>query len=108
MKKSFNYFSKGIILIILLCVFMYRFTWNLNSSDKTQKKEVVRDRFWAWAHMEGVYNGGLFGLKDGSKITPIEGANYLGLSNLIFIRYNELPKPPFEQYAASLKPLKRI
>src|SRR5437867_4824191 len=68
---------------------------------------TVRDRFWAWAHDAGVYNGA-WGLPGTSRITPVEGAHYLGIPNIIFIRYEGKPQPPFARYAMPFKSLKRV
>jgi hypothetical protein len=67
----------------------------------------VRDRLWAWGHHEGSYNG-TFGLPGTSRITPIEGATYLGLRNLIFIRYLGKPAYPWDQYAIPFRAMDRL
>jgi len=41
-------------------------------------------------------------------MTPAEGAFYLGVPNIIMVRYDDKPAPPFEQYALALSPLKRV
>lgn len=69
---------------------------------------TARDRFWVWAHEATVYNGD-WGLPGDSRITPVEGAHYLGVPNIIMIRYNG--RPPFEndsQYAIPFRSLKRV
>ncbi len=68
---------------------------------------AVRDRLWVWAHMEGSYNGS-WGLPRTSRITPVEGAHYLGVPNVIFIRYEGKPAPPFAQYAIPFRSLKQV
>jgi hypothetical protein len=68
---------------------------------------TVRDRLWVWAHEAGVYNGA-WGLPGDSRITPVEGAHYLGVPNIIFIRYEGRPEPPFDQYAVPFRSLKRV
>ena len=71
-------------------------------------KKKIRDRFWVWAHIEGAYNGE-WGLgSTTSRITPYEGAAYMGVGNLIFIRYSDKPEPPFNQYATPLGLLDRL
>ncbi len=71
------------------------------------KKQLVRDRFWAWAHEAGVYNGH-WGLSGTSRITPVEGAHYLGVPNIIFIRYENKPAMPCDQYAVPFRSLQRV
>lgn len=67
----------------------------------------VRDRLWVWGHYEGVYNGA-YGLPGTSRITPLEGASYLGARNLIFIRYQGKPAYPWDQYAIPFRALDRV
>lgn len=68
---------------------------------------TVRDRFWAWAHDAHVYDNH-WGLPKNGRITPVEGAHFLGVPNIIFIRYEGKPAPPFEQYAVPFRSLKRV
>jgi len=69
--------------------------------------EVIRDRFWIWGHDVGSHDN-QFGLEKTSRMTPAEGALYLNVPNLILVRYNNLPVPPFEQYALAFRPLKQV
>jgi hypothetical protein len=41
-------------------------------------------------------------------MTPAEGALYLGVPNIILVRYDDRPQPPFEQYALAFRPLKQV
>ena len=72
-----------------------------------ETENTVRDRFWIWGHDAGSHNN-QYGLKTDSRMTPVEGAFYLGVPNMILVRYNGHPKPPFEQYALAFRPLKRV
>lgn len=67
----------------------------------------VRDRLWAWAHDAHCYDN-LWGLPANGRMTPVEGAFYLGVPNVIFVRYEGKPEPPFEQYAIPFRPLQRV
>jgi hypothetical protein len=67
----------------------------------------VGDRLWVWAHDAGVSNGA-WGLPGRSRILPAEGAQYLGVTKLIMIRYQDKPAPPFEPYARPFQSLKRV
>jgi len=86
---------------------------------------TVRDRLWLFAvhagannveyqskhHIENFAPGG-------SRMTPAEGAFWLGVPNLLFIRARDIPPLPsaepgrwrtsFEQYAMSFAPLDRV
>lgn len=68
---------------------------------------MIKDRFWIWGHDVGSHNDG-YGLIATSRMTPTEGAFYLGVPNIILVRYNGHPEPPFEQYALALRPLKQV
>lgn len=67
----------------------------------------VKDKLWLWGHEAGSHNN-QYGIEGSSRITPAEAAFYLGISNLIMVRYANKPVPPFDQYAVALSPLKRI
>ncbi len=73
---------------------------------RAENKSVL-DRFWIWAHDAHSYDNA-WGLPGNGRITPVEGACYMGLPNIILIRYNGKPAPPFEQYAVPFKSLKRV
>jgi hypothetical protein len=68
---------------------------------------TVRDRLWLWGHREGSHNG-LYNLPGDSRMTPAEAAFYLGIPNVIMVCFGGQPQPPFEQYAKSLRPFKRL
>lgn len=72
-----------------------------------KEKSTARDKFWIWGHEAGVYNG-QWGLPGNSRMTPVEGAFYMGIPNIIMVRYEGKPQPPFFQFAIPFKPLKRI
>ena len=68
---------------------------------------TVRDHLWIWGHYEGSHNDS-WNLERPSRMTPVEGAAYLGVPNLIMVRYNDLPEPPFDQYAIPFRSLDRV
>jgi hypothetical protein len=70
-------------------------------------QRAVRDRLWVWTHPAGVY-GRDFGLTRLSRMTPVEGAVYLGVPNLLFIRYKDRPSMPFDPYAIAFRSMKRV
>lgn len=91
-----------------------------SSVAAAQPRGTVRDRLWIFT----VYPGGdddlleLGGVRGGSRMTPAEGAFWLGVPNLLLIREHENPRLPgqeswrarttFEQYATSFQPLERV
>jgi len=68
---------------------------------------TVRDRFWLWGHDAGSHNEG-WGLPGQSRITPAEAAFYLGIPNLIMVRYQGRPPLPLDQFAVPLQALRRV
>ena len=69
--------------------------------------QTVRDKLWIFACVAGADNEG-WNLPGPSRMTPAEGAYYLGVPNLMMIRWNDKPPIPFDQYAVALRPLKRV
>ncbi len=69
--------------------------------------ECVRDRLWLWGHEAGSHNG-RFGLLGDSHMTPVAGADSLGVPNLIMVTFGGKPEPPFDPHARALNPLKRV
>lgn len=67
----------------------------------------VRDRLWIWGHEAGSHNQG-WDIPKPSRMTPLEGAVYLDIPNLIMVRYEGKPAMPYDQYALALRPLERI
>ncbi len=70
-------------------------------------KATVRDKLWIWGHEAGSHND-RYELQQASRMTPLEGAVYLGVPNMIMVGYAGLPKPPFRQYALAFRPLQRV
>jgi hypothetical protein len=68
---------------------------------------TVRDRLWLWGHPAGSHNG-QYGLPGESTITPTEAAAYMGLRNLLMVRYGSRPEPPFTAEAEALRGLDRV
>jgi hypothetical protein len=71
------------------------------------EKSTVKDKLWLWGHDAGAHNEG-WGLPGPSRITPTEAAFYLGIPNLIMVRYLGRPPLPFDQYALPFRALKRV
>lgn len=67
----------------------------------------VKDKLWIWGHEAGSHDDG-WGLKGPSRMTPAEGAFYLDVPNIIMVRYENKPTPPFDKHALALSPLKRV
>jgi hypothetical protein len=70
---------------------------------------TVRDRLWIWGHPAGVYNDSyLAKLPKKSSIQPAEAARYMGIPNMIFVRYGRQPEPPYADYYVPFQGLKRV
>lgn len=81
---------------------------------------TVRDRLWIFTVYAGGDNNYLErgNVRGGSRMTPAEGAFWLNVPNLLFIRSHDQPPLPggeqwraktsFEQYAISFQPLDRV
>jgi len=84
----------------------------INSEWKESNMSNVREKLWIWGHEAGSHNintgGDGLGLEGSSRMTPAEGAFYLGVPNIIMVRYNNKPKPPYDKHAMALSPLKRV
>ena len=70
--------------------------------------ETARDRMWIWGHEAGSHREEVYGTPGPSRMTPLEGAVYLGVPNLIMVRYEDKPEMPFDQYALAFRPLKQV
>jgi len=53
---------------------------------------TIRDRLWLWGHETGSHDHG-WNLPAASHITPVEATHYLGISNLMMVRYGPQPLP---------------
>ena len=79
---------------------------------------VVRDRLWMWGHPAGSYDTAHsknewpftdYGFPKTSRMTPAEAALYLGVPNVVFVRYIGRPEPAsFDRDARILSPFKRV
>jgi hypothetical protein len=85
-----------------------------NPPKLAASKPTVRDRFWLFAHVAGV-NINQYDLPGVSRMTPAEGAFYLGVPNIIMVAYQDpkepckmLPTRPYDPYLISFRPLKQV
>ncbi len=65
----------------------------------------LRDRVWIWGHPEGRYNHE-FGNEQESRMTPLEGALYMGARNLFMVPVGV--NVNVRQYNKSFTPLKSV
>ncbi len=71
--------------------------------------ETIGDRLWIWGHPAGVYNESyLAPLAKKSTMEPVAAADWMGVRNMIFVRYNNLPKPPLDDYYRPFEKLDRV
>jgi len=69
---------------------------------------TVRDKLWIWGHEAGSHTTAEWGVPEPSRITPVEGAFYMGLPNMILVRYGGKPQPPYHRYAVPFRALDRL
>jgi hypothetical protein len=50
----------------------------------------------------------MWGLPEGSTITPVEACAHMGLENAVMVTYENEPEPPFDAEARELSGLKRV
>ena len=81
----------------------------ISRAPTNRHPRCVRDRLWIWGHPAGVYNGSyLAPLGRKSTIEPVAAADWMGIRNMIFVRYQGKPRPPFETYYEPFKKLDRV
>jgi len=67
----------------------------------------IRDRFWLWGHPAGSHNEG-WDLPAESKIGPVTAARYMGIPNVIMVRYGREAAPPAAGDAEPFRELDRV
>lgn len=70
--------------------------------------ETIGDRLFVWGHPASVYNSSYLKSIGSSKIEPVDAAQWLGVSNMYFIRYEGNPAIPFAAYYQPFKKLDRV
>lgn len=75
---------------------------------RESEPQRTRDRLWIWGHPASVYNDSyLAPLGKKSTMEPVAAAQWMGIANMIFVRYEGQPQPPFETYFEPFKQLDR-
>ena len=69
--------------------------------------QTVRDKLWLFGVPAGA-NNQRWGLPRPSRMTPVEGAFYLGVPNLFMITVEGHPPQPYDQYAIPFRAMKRF
>ncbi len=96
--------------IVTFALFVLVLAGSAQAMAETVRRETVRDRLWLWGHPASVYNDRYLPdlPKNESKIEPVAAADYMGIRNMIFIRYYGQPNPPFADYYRPFKKLDRV
>jgi hypothetical protein len=70
----------------------------------------LRDHLWLWCHPAGAHTRrpGQYGLPGTSTIAPANAALFLGAPNILMVRYDEEPQPPFTEHARRLAGFDRV
>ncbi len=85
-----------------------------SSKSSGSRASTVGDKLWIWTHSPGAHNNDFttrhagYRIPGRSRMTPVEGAVYLGVPNLMFVRFFDDPAPPLDPYAISFRPMKRV
>lgn len=76
----------------------------------TVPMETVRDRIWLWGHPAGCHtlSREQWGLEGRSTIEPVAAARHMGIRNVMMVRYELEPQPPFTEYARPFAELDRV
>jgi len=61
---------------------------------------LFKTKMWMWGHDAGAHN--MYNLPTPSKMSPLEGAMYLGTPNMCRVVFGNSPEPPFERDALAL------
>jgi hypothetical protein len=94
-------FLKTVILAATAIVFL---PWGVSDLPA----QTVRDRLWIWGRPAGMYNQSHFRKTElRSTIEPVEGAQQMGIPNVIFILADQI-KPPYDSYYRPFEKLDRV
>lgn len=71
---------------------------------------TIRDKLWIWGQNPNTHHGrgNPWRLPGENRMTPLEGAYYLGVPNCCRVGMLGLPRPPFDQDAMALESLDRV
>lgn len=75
--------------------------------DGNEDMTRLRDHLWLWGHDAGSHNN-LWNLPAESRITPVEAATYMGIPNVIMVRYRRESLPPSVQYSVPFRALDKV
>jgi hypothetical protein len=70
-------------------------------------ENTVRNHLWIWGHEAGSHNE-MWNMPGKSRMTPFEGAYYLGVPNVIMVVFRNQPEPPFNRLAIAFRPLQQV
>ena len=112
-------YSKAVAISLTLSIILCT-TTNASKPINKEKKDmkivlenqqdIVGNHLWVWA-LDACFD--LDAHEDGvspakNRMTPVEGAVYMGVPNIMFIQYQGIPKAPFEQYYTPFKAMKQV
>jgi hypothetical protein len=71
---------------------------------------TIRDRLWLWCHSAGSHTRSpeQHGILGHSTIEPAAAAAYMGIPNVLFVRYELAPQPPFKSHARPLSSMQQV
>lgn len=79
-------------------------------TEANARVDTVRDRIWLWGHPAGSHTKTpeQWGIPGASTVEPVAAAEHMGIRNIIMVRYELEPRPPFDTYAAPFAGLDRV
>src|SRR4051812_36251447 len=74
------------------------------------KTRTLRDHLWLWCHPAGSHTRSpeQHGILGHSTIVPADAAAYMGIRNVLFVRYELAPQPPFVSHARPLASMQQV
>src|SRR5262245_42074852 len=71
---------------------------------------ILSNQFWLWCHPEDSHTRSRdqHGISGRSTISPADAAVYLGIPNILMVRYELEPRPPFQPHAKPLASMQSV
>ena len=117
--KANRYLRRIALVLSAIGVFALGSAGLLSRADEPAKpitpkagkdRGTVRERMWVWSHDKS-FDWPAHEKEESpakNRMTPVEGAVYLGVPNVMFIQYNGVPAAPFQQYYTPFKAMKQV
>ncbi|MBT7862641.1 MAG: hypothetical protein HN712_20165 [Gemmatimonadetes bacterium] len=71
-------------------------------------QDRLSSRLWLWGHPAGAHDGRWELPPSSSQITPADAAAYLGIDQMIMVRFAGQPQPPYDPHVEAMRDLRRV